>query len=204
MWIEIDGPNGVGKTTQCVLLQKWLMEEGFSCEIVKEISAEGNFIGKLIKDSDLNNCSYLCQMFAILACKSFVIEKNVLPYSNLSNDSIVITDRGILSFILYHYKKLKIEDLKLFDMASLAMGGCFPDVIFYLDASNETIKNRILNKGVLSRFDKIELDTIGEERALVKEIFQKRLVSNLIFVSAESFKSMTLRIRRCVDKFILC
>lgn len=162
MFIEIEGIEGAGKSTQCLLLQKWMVKNGHDSIVVKEL--ESTVFGKEIKRTLLENGlkDSKAEMFLFLSCKSQVFSQIIMPY--LAQGKHVISDRGSGSFISYNSSILGLSKNTLIDFLHIAMSGIESTMTILLDISIETALERIRMKTEKTRFDMIGETYLSKQR----------------------------------------
>lgn len=150
MIIEIEGIDGVGKTTQCELLRAHLQQRGRDVIVVKDL--ESTELGRGIRKVLIGNESRPpeVELFSFLACKSQLFSQVIIPF--ISNGGIVICDRGIGSFISY-FESLGFSRAFLLNAIELAINGLRPKLTLLLDVTVEEATRRKTNKPEQSKFD---------------------------------------------------
>ncbi|MDP3947400.1 MAG: dTMP kinase [bacterium] len=151
MLIEIEGIDGVGKSTQCRHLKAWLQSLGYHAIIVKEPG--GTAFGALLKRVIASRVprDRKALMFAFLASKSQLYREIIAPALALERQ--VIADRGRGSFLSYHSV---MTDLSIADLTALvdsATGGIKPSITLLLDAPPDLASMRNQGRKRQSRFD---------------------------------------------------
>lgn len=170
MIIEIEGIDGVGKTTQCELLKAWLQQQGRNAIVVKDLESTelGRGIRKVLISSESRPPEV--ELFSFLACKSQLFSQVIVP--TISGDGIVICDRGIGSFVSY-FESLGFSRPFLFNAIELAINGLRPRVTFLLDAIVEEATRRKANKQEQSKFDLMGNDFFQKQRNIFLSLSEK-------------------------------
>lgn len=195
MFIQIEGVDGVGKTTQCILLRDWLLIHNIPTIIVKELSSTD--LGKKVREILLQGKSndVVAEMFLFLASKAQVFSEIILPHQ--AKGECVIADRGSGSFISYNISMGAEREL-LTDLLNVANFGVVPDLTILLDLPEEAIKERIESRTEKSRFDLLDETHIKRQRqqflllarslpnwiivdgSLEKEVIHKQIVQEVL------------------------
>jgi len=134
MYIIIEGIDTAGKSTQLDILKK------NHTDIIFTKEPGGTELGSKIREIVLNGeaKSKVAEMFLFLADRaehSFeVIKKN--------KESIVISDRGLLSGIAYAQAPLEIA----ISLNIMALNGVMPDKVILLELNEDELKNRLSQK----------------------------------------------------------
>lgn len=162
MFIEIEGIEGAGKTTQCLLLHEWMKKSGLDSVVVKELgsTAFGKEVRELLLKNGLKDGK--AEMFLFLSCKSQVFSQIIMPH--LAQKKHVISDRGSGSFISYNSSILSLDKDTLIDFLYVAMSGVESNMTILLDISVETSLKRIEMKAEKTRFDMIGEIYLAKQR----------------------------------------
>ena len=143
MYIAFEGIDGVGKTTQIELLKDCLKNKNIDAVFTKEPG--GIDIG--IRDIVLNK--RLCvksQTLLFLSDRAEHYERVIKD----NKDKMIVTDRSYVSGIAYAMKWFDFDFLR--DINAFCMDGYGLDKVIFLEADENTIKNRFNNK----KLDEIE------------------------------------------------
>lgn len=148
MFIAIDGPDGIGKTTLAnKIINKLKYELGIDSILTTEPTKSqlGMEIRKQLSIGNTDN-KLLLEMF--LQDRKEHIENEIIP--SIQNNKIILTDRYKYSTVVYQYfQGFNIKELiKMNNFLS-------PDVTFIINGSFELIKKRM------------------DKRAIDKEIFEQ-------------------------------
>lgn len=162
MIIEIEGIDGVGKTTQCELLKARLQQQGRNAIIVKDL--ESTELGRGIKEVLVSSASRPpeVELFSFLACKSQLFSQIVIP--TIADGGIVICDRGVGSFVSY-FESVGFSKPFLLHAIGLAINGLRPNITILLDVTVEEATRRKANKSEQSKFDLMGLEFFKRQRS---------------------------------------
>lgn len=142
MIISFIGVRGAGKTTQCQLLEGFLLDRGFPARVTKALD-EG-MKAKLLDLIPLN--SFLANAF--LFCMLY--RRQVDQINRLvANGHVAITDRFIENFYLFHKHEglLKTHGEAVYrEFEFLVFENLRPTVMFYLKVDRETANKRIADR----------------------------------------------------------
>ncbi|MCG1024069.1 deoxynucleoside kinase [Sutcliffiella horikoshii] len=138
-FITVEGPIGVGKTS----LAKKIAEE-FQYHLLKEIVDENPFLGKFYENID--EWSFQTEMFFL--CNRFKQLEDIEQHQ-LKKHTPVVADYHILKNLIFAKRTLKDKQydkyLQIYDILTNDMPK--PNVIIYLNASLDTLLNRIEMRG---------------------------------------------------------
>ncbi|QKS71157.1 deoxynucleoside kinase [Paenalkalicoccus suaedae] len=138
-FIAIEGPIGVGKTSLSTMLGDY-----YQFHLLKEIVDENPFLSKFYENID--EWSFQTEMFFL--CNRFKQLEDV--YVNyLANDKPVISDYHIFKNHLFAKQTLHESHFQKYDRIYSILTGDLPkpNLIIYLDASLDTLMDRIKLRG---------------------------------------------------------
>ena len=138
-FITVEGPIGVGKTS----LAKAISEK-FKFALLKEIVDENPFLGKFYEN--IEEWSFQTEMFFL--CNRYKQLGDINTHF-LSQNRPVVADYHILKNLIFAERTLNNEEyqkyLKIYQILTEDMPK--PNVIIYLNASLDTLLNRIKKRG---------------------------------------------------------
>ncbi len=162
LFISIEGPDGVGKSTVIELLKQTLVLDQYQ-QIVYSREPGGTKFGEqlrnlLLNSEELANDSMTTALLFI-ADRVDHLNKTILPV--LKTNGVVIVDRYVDSTAIYqgYLKDIPVETI--YALNGLATNQIMPDITFYLRADPEIIKQRSLNRENDS-FDKVYLNKLHQ------------------------------------------
>lgn len=167
--IVIEGPDGVGRTTQLHLLRPWLEGSGYAVvdtELTRSVLA-GNGL-KRAKEGNTLGPITLTLFYATDFVDRF--ERQMLPA--LRAGFIVLTDRYIYSLIA-RARVRGAESKWLRSIYGLALK---PDAIFYLKANLEDLIPRVLQGGGFDYWEAGMDMRLGEDLFESFTTYQKRML----------------------------
>lgn len=174
MFITIDGPDGVGKTTVAhalvdILNKEFSKKAIYTCEPTH--SELGQEIRNILKSATFGDSAILTELFV----KDRKQHLNAVSYW-LNNDKIVVCDRYIYSTIVY--QQLQGEDIgKLISMNSSFMK---PDYAFILNVDNvDVLLNHITTRDLEK--DMFETSLILKEAIRLYQVMDN-YYENVIFI----------------------
>lgn len=135
MYIAIEGVIGVGKTTLARLLQT-----NFSAEVLLEVFEENPFLSDFY--GDRARYAFQTQIFFLLS--RYHQQNNNVP-KILREGKNLISDYTFAKDALFAGINLKGDELDMYHRVHEALGEKIPkpDLLVYLQASTETLMNRI-------------------------------------------------------------
>ena len=142
LFITFEGADGCGKTTQLMLLAKYLKSKGLEVIVTREPGARG--LGEKIREILLNydgEVSSQAEAFLFLADRAQHIDVIVNPA--VESGKIVLCDRHTDSTVAYqgYGRGLDIDRIKMLN--NLATGDRRPDLTIVFDIDVETSMARV-------------------------------------------------------------
>ncbi len=141
--IALEGPDGGGKTTQAERLVAWLRT------IVPDVVAcrdpGGTLLGSqlrhLLLDRSATTIGMRAEMLLYMASRAQLVEEVIAPA--LAADSIVVTDRFLLSNVVYQGYAGGLDVDEVWSVGRMATGGLMPDLTLLLDVPPEVAAARV-------------------------------------------------------------
>lgn len=145
MYICLEGIDGSGKSTQILLLQKWLEEYGFEVKMVFEPtnSSIGKLIRKMLKDPGATGENFQKTLALLFAADRMILMNEI--ESAEEDGMVVISDRCFYSSIVYQN-----ETEWLFEINKYVKR---PDMVIVLDIDPELSLNRCDGKDSFENVD---------------------------------------------------
>jgi dTMP kinase len=140
-FIALEGIDGTGKSTQCRLLAEWLRGRGYA--VTQCADPGGTPLGDQLRAVLLDQrqqMSMRAEVLLFMASRAELVERVVRPA--LAAGSVVVTDRFLVSNIVYqgHAGGLNPEELRRLSL--FATGGLQPDLSVVLDLAVEQATTR--------------------------------------------------------------
>lgn len=146
MFLTVDGPNDVGKTSLVRTLAERLGEGGRSVTRLRQPSDSelGNFAR-----SGEHHLVGMALAVLVVADRYVQIEKVIKPA--LAAGDIVVCDRYVASTLALQ----RLDDMEFDLLWQLNADALVPDLSVFLAASAETITQRLARRASLSRFERL-------------------------------------------------
>jgi len=148
MFISLDGIDGCGKSTQVERLAGRLRQAGhdvFTCRDPGSTGLGEAVRGILLNRHDLEICR-MSEMLLFMAARAQMVQELILPA--LNSGKIVVTDRFLLSTIVYQGYAGKITVDLIEQVGAVATAQVLPDLNFVLDLPLEMARNRMSHREV--------------------------------------------------------
>lgn len=153
LFITLEGVDGVGKTTQALLLKKFLEEKGN--QVLHTFEPGGTSLGSQIRELLLNpehqELHFMTEILLYAADRAQHVNETVRPA--LDKGQTVICERFVDSSIAYQGYGLGLDINVVKTVNNFATGGLVPDLTIYFDA--DPAESLIKTKG-----DRIEQRTL--------------------------------------------
>ena len=139
MFITVEGPIGVGKTSLAHIIS-----QHFSMQMLNEIVEENPFLGKFYED--IEEWSFQTEMFFL--CNRFK-QLDDLHKHHLSQQQSVVSDYHIFKNLIFAHRSLRPAHLNKYEQIYKILTHDMPkpDVVIYLHASIETLMKRVALRG---------------------------------------------------------
>ncbi len=141
LFLCLDGVDGAGKSTQCRLLADWLRQQGLTVTTCRDPGDTplGERIRSLLLDGEWP-MSEITECFLYMASRSVLVEQVIRPA--LQRGEIVLSDRFLLSTVVYQGHAGGIPPETIWQLGSLATRHTFPEWTFVLDLPVEATQRR--------------------------------------------------------------
>ncbi len=139
-FIVLDGPDGGGKSTQAALLCEALTKEGRQVELTREPG--GTPLGERVREILLGEADpglefgQRAELFLFMAARAEIVDAIIRPA--LEGGRIVISERFLLSSVVYQGLAGKIPAGEVEVIGHSATGGLVPDLTVVVDIDSQT------------------------------------------------------------------
>lgn len=140
-FIALEGIDGGGKSAQCRLLVEWLRGKGYS--VTQCADPGGTPLGDQLRAVLLDHrqqMSMRAEVLLFLASRAELAERVIRPA--LTAGSAVVTDRFLLSNVVYQGRAGGLDPEELWRLSLFATGGLQPDLSVVLDLPVELAATR--------------------------------------------------------------
>ena len=157
LFITFEGPEASGKSSQIILLKKYLIRKKKSFIITREPG--GTKLGEILRKIILNNKSNIStteEVLLLMAARSNHLNNIILP--NIKKGKIVISDRYADSTFVYQgiVNKFGINKAKKLHLDIL--NNFYPNYTFLFNLSVDEIIKRLKKRKVKNKYDKSDIN----------------------------------------------
>jgi len=144
LFVSVDGPNGVGKSTLIEAIAQIITGKGFRLHLTKEVTK--TTLGKFIRDV---HKEYRGKTLALLlaADRQNHLEQDILPA--LQSHDIVITDRYVDSSLVFQ----RLDGVELSFLWKINSNFLRPNLSIVVTASADVITSRMASRKSFDRFE---------------------------------------------------
>ena len=142
LYITFEGADGCGKTTQLMLIAKYLKEHGTDVLVTREPGAKG--LGEKLREILLNyegEVSSQAEAFLFLADRAQHMDVIIKP--SVAAGKVVLCDRHTDSTVAYQGYGRGIDISRINMLNDIATGGRKPDLTIVFDVDVETSLARV-------------------------------------------------------------
>ncbi len=167
MLIEMEGIDGVGKTTQCRMLKNWFENRGERAIIVKDL--ESTQLGRKIKSIFVTDAprSKEVELFGFLCCKANLFSEIIA--NEVADNSHIICDRGTGSFLSY-FEVMGFNREFLRSTLAVLLPKHYVPATVLIDLSVQEAMSRNVAKPTHSKFDNMGALFFEKQRKVFKEL----------------------------------
>ena len=145
-FIVLDGPDGCGKSTQCVLLAQWLDKNGIEVLTLRDPGATviGEEIRQILLNPDHIAMNTRTELLLYMAARAQLWAEKMAPA--LQVNMCVILDRWLSSTCAYQGYAGGFGMEKVIKIAEGSLERCWPDLTVILDVDLKTAAARLNNE----------------------------------------------------------
>jgi dTMP kinase len=136
LFLSLDGPDGAGKSTQCLLLADWLRQRGHA--VTTCVDPGGTSLGAVLRDLVLHHrhdVALWSEALLFMASRAQLVAEVIRPA--LDAGRVVVSDRYLLSTVVYQGHAGGLDPRQVWDVGRVAAGGLEPDLTLVLDLALE-------------------------------------------------------------------
>lgn len=135
VYVQLDGPDGCGKSSQAQALVEWLRAQGRATLHVREPGSTpvGEALRNLLLSPATGHLQPVTEALLFSAARAELVAQQVAPA--LARGDVVVAERGYLSTLVYQALATSpgLAPQWVFDVTRAVHGACLPDAVFVLD-----------------------------------------------------------------------
>ncbi len=151
--VVLEGPEGVGKSTQARLLAERMEVAGIDHRVLREPggTAMGDEVRALLLHTDHAFCAR-AEAMLFMASRAQLVDEVVRPA--LASGAVVLLDRFFLSTYAYQAAGRGVDELSIRQLNLFATGGLIPSLTLLLDLPLEEGLRRARERGAPDRLER--------------------------------------------------
>ena len=155
-FISLDGPDGCGKSTQVLAVEKHLKKAGFACLVTEEPGGTklGKVLTRVLLDPKNKGMDPRAELFLYLADRAQHVHEVIIPA--LKEGKVVVTSRYADATVAYQAFGRKLSLEAVMEANELAVDGLQPDLTILLDIPPEEGLKRLKRKTDRMESEKLE------------------------------------------------
>ena len=166
-YIVIEGPEGVGKTTQVQELARRLGVAGLPVRVLREPDSQSDLTARAIRQMTQDPNYPMNTRTEVLLYNAARAQSLENIKESIENGINCIVDRNYLTTLaVQYYGRGDVPDYNIINtIIDFAVGGIQPDLCIVLDAPVSTLKSRLRTRDSGDRFDNLDDQFLERVRA---------------------------------------
>jgi dTMP kinase len=166
-YIVLEGPEGVGKTTQILELARRLQAAGLPVRMLREPDSQSDLTARAIRSLTQDPRYPMNTRTEVLLYNAARSQSLQVIKQSVKHGVICIVDRNYLTTLaIQYYGRGDVPDYNTINnIISFAVDGVEPDLCVVLDAPVEHLKERAHKRGAGERFDNLDAAFLERVRA---------------------------------------
>ena len=142
-FITLEGIDGSGKSSQLSRLADWLRNRGLEVVACRDpgSTAAGDAVRQILLHRQEIPLASTAEMFLYMAARAQLVAEVIQPA--LARGAWVVSDRFLLSNVVYQGHAGGLEPSRLWDVGHTATAGLTPDLVLWLDIDLATAATRM-------------------------------------------------------------
>jgi dTMP kinase len=198
LFLSLDGIDGTGKSTQCRLLAEWLADRGHPA--VRCADPGGTPLGDKLRAIVLDHREEMtvwAETLLFMASRAELVERIIRPA--LANGSTVVSDRFLLSTVVYQGYAGGLRPEHLWRVGNLATRGLQPHLTILLDMP---VAEAVTRRGGTDRMEQRSLDFHEKVRKGYKAEARRRPDRIKVVDARPPVEVVHARICRVVERWL--
>jgi dTMP kinase len=177
-YIVLEGPEGVGKTTQLQELARRLQAAGLPVRLLREPDSQSDLTARAIRQLTQDPRYPMNTRAEVLLYNAARAQSLQVIKQSVENGIICLVDRNYLTTLaIQYYGRGDVPDYQTINsIISFAVAGIEPDLCILLDAPVNTLRERLKDRRSGERFDSLDDAFLERVRAgYLWEAHQRKL-----------------------------
>ena len=166
-YIVLEGPEGVGKTTQILELTRRLQLAGLPVRVLREPDSQSDLTARAIRSLTQDPRYPMNTRTEVLLYNAARSQSLQIIKQSVEHGVICVVDRNYLTTLaIQYYGRGDVPDYDTINsIISFAVDGIEPDLCIVLDAPANVLKERAKKRGAGERFDNLDEAFLERVRA---------------------------------------
>jgi dTMP kinase len=166
-YIVIEGPEGVGKTTQAQMIADGLRAAGLPVKLMREPDSQNDLTARVIRHITQDPRYPMNTRTEVLLYNAARSQSLELIRQSVNSGVCCVVDRNYLTTLaIQYYGRGDIKDYaKILEIISFAVGDMEPDLTLIMDAETPTLVERLKGRYQGDRFDNLDASFLDRVRA---------------------------------------
>jgi dTMP kinase len=189
-YIVIEGPEGVGKSTQILELNRRLLAAGLPVRCLREPDSQSDLTARAIRHLTQDPRYPMNTRTEVLLYNAARSQSLEVIKKSIDNGITCLVDRNYLTTLaIQYYGRGDVPDYNIINtIINFAVGGLEPDLCIVLDAPVNVLKERLNNRDSGERFD--NLDGAFLERVRAGYLWEAKQRNLPVVFSTEDFSKV--------------
>jgi dTMP kinase len=203
-FITFEGSEGVGKSTNILLVKEYLESKNIDLLLTREPGGTplAETIRGLLLDKSDESIDETCELLMVFAARAQHLNTVIIPA--LNQGLWVICDRFTDSTYAYQGGGRGLDQNLIAELEKVVQKGLMPDLTFYLDIDVRLGLSRATERAELDRFECEKIDFFERVRFAYLERVKTGLNNQhyRLIDAGQDLESVQQDIVSCLDKFI--
>ena len=166
-YIVLEGPEGVGKSTQVKLLAKQLRAAGLPVRVLREPDSQSDLTARAIRHLTQDPHYPMNTRTEVLLYNAARAQSLEIIRQSVEHGVICIVDRNYLTTLaIQYYGRGDVSDYETINkIIAFAVGDNEPDLTIIMDAPVSQLRERAHDRGKGERFDNLDTEFLERVRA---------------------------------------
>ncbi len=166
-YIVIEGPEGVGKTTQLNLLASRLQAAGLAVRTLREPDSQSDLTARAIRQLTQDPRYPMNTRTEVLLYNAARAQSLQVIKHSVEQGVICLVDRNYLTTLaIQYYGRGDVPDYQtIISIINFAVGDVEPDLCIVMDAPASVLRQRAVSRGAGERFDNLDEAFLERVRA---------------------------------------